>query len=512
MHGYKIKVGNRKLFEETFDIVSLMSIEKPRIEKSEIEKNNLEFIRDSLKGAQVRGNNRHPEVCVRNDPKLVTSLIEIGITPFLQDEILTIGSWRDIGILHEFGLIDFVDDYQDFIATNNAAINISFPEVSNEQDNEYQFPVQISGKEFPSYTSKPNESRGINNHEKRFKNEEEVPDSYEQLQEIVSRWEQGVQEETEDKKTHDYTRLPNLSVFKNNEYRWERGVLYKMGGVQGSKDDIREISKEERTQILERAKNGDEKALAEIPKIHIGLVLSIVADLQELYGMEADDMMQAGFEGLMYAIKRHDSNKAAFSTYAAICIDSFIRRLHDDTHRLIRRPRYRNTEVSAYYKASKSLEQELKREPSHLELSKKLGITDKELDEFERQNGIGRQIVGLTHDDQIDSGHISVESPELLPDLDNPVEWESEKKELSEHMEEALQTLTPIEMKVLRLRFGIGLQSILSRYANSESNHLTLEQVANSLSLTRERVRQIEVNALRKLRRPSVSNKFDISL
>ena len=252
------------------------------------------------------------------------------------------------------------------------------------------------------------------------------------------------------------------------------------------------LSLEEETKLSERIVNGDEEAKNILAESNLRLVVSI-AKRYVGRGMLFLDLIQEGNIGLMKAVEKFDSNKGyKFSTYATWWIRQAITRAIADQARTIRVPVHMVETINKLSRCQRQLTLELNREPTDEELSKKMGISPDKIREVLK---IAQDPVSLeTPIGEEDDSHLGdfVKDERSM----SPEEYTIHEM-LKDEISDVLLTLTEREEQVLRLRFVLD-----------DGSCKTLEEVGQMFGVTRERIRQIEAKALRKLRHPSRSRKL----
>ena len=252
------------------------------------------------------------------------------------------------------------------------------------------------------------------------------------------------------------------------------------------------LTNEEEQELSERMAQGDVQARKRLSEANLRLVVSI-AKRYVGRGMQFLDLIQEGNLGLIKAVEKFDHTKGfKFSTYATWWIRQAITRAIADQARTIRIPVHMVETINKVKKVNSQLLHENGHEPTNEQIAEKLEMPVEKVREIMR---VAQEPVSLeTPIGEEEDSHLG----DFIPDEDAPAPSDvASHTMLKEQLAEVLATLTPREEKVLRLRFGL-----------EDGRSRTLEEVGKEFNVTRERIRQIEAKALRKLRHPSRSKKL----
>lgn len=253
------------------------------------------------------------------------------------------------------------------------------------------------------------------------------------------------------------------------------------------------LSMEEEKEYAERAMKGDEYAKSVLCESNLRLVVSVAKRYVGKTSMSFLDLIQEGNLGLIKAVDKFDYTKGfKFSTYATWWIRQAITRAMADQSRTIRIPVHMVETINKYVKVVRTLMQKLGREPSIEEIASEMGISVAKVLEIKRtsQDPISLETPMGEEDDGKMADIIEDDSTQ------SPIESASQSL-LREQLLAVIDTLTPREQEVIRQRYGL-----------MDGKQKTLEEVGREFSVTRERIRQIEAKALRKLKHPNRSKRL----
>lgn len=493
----------------------------------------LHLIPYSMLRFRERENGGYQEFTIKIDNadtryKVIEALEGLGLMPWYEpgDAELIVNHPKDIELIHELGLtgkfqVERMAEKErsgepEIITQARQKVDAEFLArgAATFRPSQFShFPTPTSGERtlYKKLRAKPTEEQ-IRMSKERV-NKMSVPEREEEIEkeadielsEIIDRFDLGWSEEEIALMSRRNEGLPTLDLFPY-KYIWFREE--KEGRKRMRRRhcwDVREekiIDEQERHEMRLQAKT-DPEALRSCVEMNLGLVLSrIPYFLDRHQNAEPDDLLQVGIMGLLSAFKNYTSEDGkGWSGYALQYIEQGMHRYLSDNVRLIRKPSHTDSNRGAYFKAQRALESDRpSKAVERREMAESLYRTgalkvpsDLALDRFERRLEIERiiELEPTVLDIAYGSKNVSMTGAPLVSQ-DSP-EDALHKKELIETINQILQTLTPREERVLRMRFGMGVKE-----------H-TLEEVAETYGVTRERIRGIETKALSRLRHPARS-------
>ncbi len=253
------------------------------------------------------------------------------------------------------------------------------------------------------------------------------------------------------------------------------------------------LTHDEEIELGKRMMEGDQEAKKRLIEANLPLVVSIAKKYLGKTSMNFSDLIQEGNMGLIKAVERFDYRRGFhFSTYGTCWIKQAISRAIADQARTIRIPVHMVETINKFSRTTRQLWQELGREPTDAEIANRMGITEDKINEIRQISQEPTSLETPIGEDGDSQFYDFVEDENAESPTDAVVQ-----SMLKEQLLAVIDTLTPREQKVIRLRYGLD-----------DAHPRTLEEVGKEFNVTRERIRQIECKALKKLRNPIRSKKL----
>lgn len=433
-----------------------------------------------------------PLVSKEQETQLLETLSNFGIFPWKEQGLLIIERKSDLRKLELAGIARHAE-YREEKPKTETAVG---PDVDAKR---FAFPLP---------QQEPVERRVSS----RLPEMEELLDEHAQdpgidteLVNVVRKFDAGLLDDDEPEFTRTFGLLPTLTLFPH-KYVWDKKAHTHTNVVTGEV-----LGVDEEAALLEKAQQGNARAANEFIRMHIGFVLHFVKKVHEKFGGDMDAQFQDGLVGLEYAMRKYDPKIAEvedskFSSYAAKCVEGYIRSGLAAERTVVHVPAAKRREVLRLRTKEEKKRQLEGPTFGHDEDQRQLLIA---LERLETRLLIGARF------DPVEShfndeawqqqdyfGRDLTSSPEQDEHMDAEI--------LKQRVKEMLLTLNPREEMVIRLRFGLGEYNQSNLYQVSESNSegLTLEAIGEIMGVGKERIRQIEAKALRKMKHPSKSIKL----